>query len=61
MKSYIFISILLMLVGCNFLEVQVEVSQRCVLDSGENKKKVIQDDNTDTDTDATETIIKTIP
>ena len=51
-----------LLMGCNFLQVQVEITQRAVLDNGENKKKIISDNNTDEDEDITKTVIKaTVP
>ena len=61
-KNSIVIMLFSLLVGCNFLQVQVEITQRAVLDNGENKKKVISDNNTDEDEDITKTVIKaTVP
>jgi len=61
-KNSIAIMLFSLLMGCNFLQVQVEITQRAVLDNGENKKKIISDNNTDEDEDITKTVIKaTVP
>jgi len=48
--------------GCNFLEVKVDVTQRAILDKGDNTDDdYTGEGDTSNEVDKTSTIIKTIP
>ena len=57
--TYIVISLLLS--GCNFLEVKVEVAQRSIMDKGDGSNDSFSKGDSRTEVDETETIIRTIP
>ena len=57
--AYIVISLILS--GCNFLEVKVEVAQRSIMDNGDGSEDSFSKGDSRTEVDETETIIRTIP
>ena len=61
MKILSIVAAALFLSACNFLEVRVDVAQRSVLDNGNQKDKVIEEDSSNKEVDKTKTVIKTIP
>ena len=59
-----YIVLVLLLNGCNLLEVRVDVAQRAIIDKGDNTKddyNKLGDSKSTSDLDKTTTVLKTIP